>query len=452
VKRDFQFNVTTCHPLVEADIVEDVILGDKEFVINSCGINDIQFQNESFERANITEFSWQFEINGVTETFTDWEPLISFPDTGLYNGVLILNPGLECGDTANIFVNVYPPINADFEFEYDTCIAGPVTFTDSSFTGAPLIVDWNWDFGDGKGSDTQDPKHLYDEPGIRTVVLRVTDSNECEDEFTEIINWSPAPTDVVVQPSSFLGCTPGNVFFNNLSSPIDSSYDITWDFGDGTFGSAVSPSHVYEEPGVYSVSLRIVSPFGCEIGDDFPDWITIQQGPVADFIFSPQMITSLQNTVEFTDLSIDAERWQWDFGQGASREQNPTYTFRDTGQQEIILIAYHENGCQDTAYARIDIEPISRYFLPNAFTPNNDTKNDEYLGVGTLDEILDFQMLIWDRWGELIFQTNDPFQGWNGKKNNVGKDEPNGVYVVLVTYTGPRGQSFEIKEYATLIR
>ncbi len=452
VKRDFQFNVTTCDPLVEADIVEDVILGDKEFVINSCGVNDIQFQNESFDRNNITEYSWEFEINGVVEKFTDWEPLINFPDTGLYEGVLILNPGLECGDTATIYVNVYPPIYADFDFEYDTCIAGPVVFTDSSSTGAPLIVDWNWDFGDGEGSGEKDPKHLYSEPGERTVILRVTDSNECSDQFSAIINWSPAPTEVVVMPSSFLGCTPGNVFFNNLSSPIDSTYDITWDFGDGTFGSEVSPSHTYTDPGVYSVSLRIISPFGCEIGDDFPDWITIQQGPVADFTFSPQKVTSLENTVEFFDQSIDAERWQWDFGLGASREQNPIYTFRDTGQQDIVLIVYHENGCQDTAYAKIDVEPVSRYFIPNAFTPNNDTRNDLYQGVGTLDDILDFQMLIWDRWGELIFQTTDPYEGWNGKKNNVGRDEPNGVYIVLVNYTGPRGNSFEIKEFATLIR
>lgn len=452
VRRDFQFNVTTCDPLVEADIVEDVVLGDQEFVVNSCGVNDIQFQNESFERANITEFFWQFDIDGTTQTFNEWEPLVNFPDTGLYQGVLVLNPGLECGDTADIFVNVFPPVNADFEFEYDTCIAGPVTFTDSSFTGAPLIVDWRWDFGDGEASVEQNPKHLYDTPGIRNVILRVTDSNECADQYSEEINWSPAPTDVIVQPSSFLGCTPGDVFFNNLSSPIDSTYDITWDFGDGTFGTDVSPSHTYEEPGVYSVSLRIISPFGCEIGDDFPDWITIQQGPVADFTFSPTMVTSLNNTVEFFDQSIDAERYQWDFGTGASREQNPVYTFRDTGQQEIVLIVFHENGCQDTAVARIDVEPVSTYFLPNAFTPNNDAKNDTYMGVGTLGDILDFQMLIWDRWGELIFQTTDPNEGWNGKKNNVGRDEPNGVYIVLVNYTGPRGDSFEIKEFATLIR
>ncbi len=453
VKRDFQFNVTTCDPLVKADILEDVIIGDREFVINSCGETEIFFKNESFDRSNITQFSWEFDILGDLLIIDEWDATVVFPDTGLYKGNLYLNPGTECGDTADIFVNVYPAITAEYDVDYDTCIAGPVSFTDFSFTGAPEITNWDWDFGDGEISPTQNPKHTFTTPGTKVVTLKVTDTNGCEDEIDTTFVYAPVPNQIIVQPSSFIGCTPGEVVFNNLSTPIDSTYDIRWEFGDGTFSTEISPTHVYETPGTYSVSLRITSPFGCRAGREFSEWISIKEGPTANFTFSPTSVSSINPTVSFFDQSILADRWQWQFGnQGASRDVNPSFTFRDTGLQEIVLLVTHENGCQDTAFALIDVEPIVNFFLPNAFTPNNDTKNDVFQGVGTLADLLDYEMIIWDRWGELIFQTKDPFEGWNGKKNNVGREEPNGVYVAYVRYTDPRGRKFEIKEYATLIR
>ena len=324
---------------------------------------------------------------------------------------------------------------------------------DESETGAPLISEWLWDFGDGINASSQNPKHSFEQPGVKEITLRVTDVNGCEDEILTPILWAPAPTDIIVQPSSFIICTPGAVSFNNLTSPIDDSYNILWNFGDGNTNTDLNPSHVYDEPGIYTISLDIETPFGCEVSKDFPNWITIQEGPTAGFTFNPREVTSINPTVEFTDLSDKAANWQWEFvGESASRDQNPVYTFRDTGTQEIILIVTHENGCQDTAFASLDVVPITTYFLPNAFTPNNDTKNDVFVGVGTLSQVEDFEMIIWDKWGGVVFQTNDPFEGWNGKKNNTGKHLPNGVYVSIVKYQGPRGESREEKGYVTLIR
>ena len=453
VKRDFQFNVTNCDPLVRADILEDAKIGDREFVLNSCGENEIFFKNESVDRSNITQWEWEFDILGNVTSIRDWDATVTFPDTGLYMGNLFLNPGTECGDTATIFVNVFPEIVAEYDLDFDTCIAGPVSFTDFSFTGAPAIVEWDWDFGDGSSSSAQNPIHIYEDPGTLRSVLRVTDTNDCVAEIDSVFLYAPVPNQIIVQPSSFIGCSPGEVFFDNLSFPIDSTYDIFWDFGDGGTSTEISPTHVFEQPGTFSISVDIVSPFGCETDREFFDFVSIKEGPLADFTFSPRTITSINPEVSFTDLSQLADSWQWQFGtQGASRDQNPTFTFRDTGLQEIILLVTHENGCQDTAFALIDVQPIVNFFLPNAFTPNNDSKNDLFMGVGTLADLVEYEMLIWDRWGELIFRSTDPFEGWNGKKNNVGRDEPNGVYVAYVTYRDPRGQEFEIKGYATLIR
>ena len=131
---------------------------------------------------------------------------------------------------------------------------------------------------------------------------------------------------------------------------------------------------------------------------------------------------------------------------------NPTFTFQDTGRQEILLVVENFNGCRDTIIQELDIKPVITYHLPNAFTPNNDSKNDEFRGVGYLNGIRSFEMGIWNRWGELIFNTSNPEDGWNGRKNNNGKRAPNGVYTYIVKFTGPRGQPYEFNGLITLIR
>ena len=462
VFRDFQFNVAPCDPTVIADIMEDQVIGDQEFVINSCGNETITFQNQSFQQSFIDQFEWRFDVAGQQLSFAggvpgqnqgNWSPTVTFPGVGQYEGMLILNPETDCGDTAHIFVNVFPEIEADFEFAYDTCVAGPVTFTDLSSTGADEITSWSWFFGDGHIDSLQNPIHDYQIPGDIPVTLTVADNNECQATTTQIVSYFPVPALIVIAPSSFTGCTPGSIFFNNLSFPIDSTYDITWNFGDGNFGTDISPTHIYEDPGIYTVTVDIVSPIGCQTDTTFSNLITILPSPTAGFTFSPDDPSNIEPTVTFTDESAETARWSWDFGTGAtSIQSNPIYTFPDTGLYEVTQVVTHLSGCTDTLVQLIDVRPEIRYFLPNAFTPNNDSVNDDYKGVGIMEGATNFRLTIWNRWGEMIFETADPEEGWNGRKYNTGKDSPNGVYVVLVQFSGPRGDDFEMKGFATLLR
>lgn len=453
IRRDFQFNVAECEPLVDARIQSDEIIGIKEFVVNSCGNQTVTFQNLSVQRSNISTFRWEFDIGGTTETFTDWDATVTFPAIGTYEGTLLLNPGSECGDTASIFVNIYPEINADYTFDYDTCVAGPVSFTDMSFSNAGPILGWSWDFGDGNSSTDVNPSHLFENPGNQEVTLTVIDENDCEDESTKIVNWFPAPPIILVQPTTFNGCAPQFVFFNNLSTPIDSTYDIIWDFGDGNTSNDISPTHLYEQEGVYDVSVEITSPIGCFISRSYNNWITVRPSPVADFTFTPQMPTSFAPEVSFFDESIDAISWLWLFDtDGTSFQTDPIFAFPDTGLQVVSQIVTHQSGCKDTLVQLIDVVPQVTYFVPNAFTPNNDDTNDFFRGAGIFEGMRNFKMSIWSRWGERLFETSDPTQGWNGRKNNVGKLSPAGVYVYLVNYIGPRGEAIELKGFATLIK
>jgi len=453
ILRDFQFNVEDCDPQVIAQVASDEILGDREFLINSCGNNTVTFQNTSFLQQFIDVHRWEFLINDTLRTFSPWSPTVTFPGVGQYEGTLILNPGTDCGDTATIFVNVFPEIRADFEFAYDTCVAGPVAFTDLSTTGSCCLTDWDWDFGDNERSTMQDPFHNYRIPGELPVTLTVRDTNGCEDERTRIISYFPVPALIVVSPSEANGCAPVAVFFDNLSFPIDETYDIVWNFGDGGTSDEISPTYTYESPGTYTVSVDITSPIGCQTDTIFNNLIVVRPSPQAGFSFDPQNPSSIQPTVTFTDESQGAIRWLWDFDTGATSSlPSPVYTFRDTGIYEVMQVVTHPSGCKDTLIRIIDILPEVRYFLPNAFTPNNDSSNDYFKGVGIMEGATGFRLSIWNRWGEMVFETSNPDDAWNGRMLNTGAEAPQGVYVVLVTYREPRGKLVEIKGFATLIR
>ncbi len=458
-RREFQFNVANCQPTVEADIEENEIVslqGIQYYVVEACGANAVNFINESFQQQFISEFRWEFDINGTTETFTDWNPVVDFPGVGTYYGALLLNPNAAaCSDTAYIEVNVFPGITADFEFEYDTCVAGPVLFTDLTVAGAGpgSIVSWDWSFGDETQSQDQNPVHTYGIPGAFEVELVVRDTNNCTGLATAPLPYYPIPELLVVAPSDFIGCQPATIVFDNLSTPVNESYTLNWDFGDGGTSGDISPTYTYEDIGTYTVSLEIISPLGCQTDTTWNNLITVLPSPVADFTYSPSQLSNLQPTAQFTDQSTDAVKWRWTFGNsGISIDQNPSHTFPDTGQQVVQLVVFHPSGCTDTIQKLLDVIPEVRYYLPNAFTPNGDGTNDGYRGNGMMEGATDFLFRIWNRYGELLFETNDPFESWNGRKNNTGELVTQGVYVVVVTYTEPRGEKKELRGYATLIK
>lgn len=452
MRRECQINVTSCNPSVNAQVRADSYLENGDAIINSCGNTTVYFVNESVEEVFIETYEWSFYLDD-TLIINTRNAVVDFQEEGYYQARLILNKGLQCSDTIDMEINIYPEIIADFSYEYDTCAAGPIIFNDLSFSGSDTITDWFWSFGGNIIDTVQNPSYDHGIAGLLSINLIVTDINNCVDREIKVVEYFPSPPTLNIRPSSFQGCAPLSIFFENLSSPINASYDILWDFGDGNTSTEISPNHVYESSGDYTVSLGIISPIGCYLDTVFNDFITVKNSPQANFKFSPDNANSFEPEVAFEDQSIDAIQWIWNFdNDGFSTEQDPIFSFPDTGLQKVSLIVTHPNACMDTTYEMVDVEPIAQYFLPNAFTPNNDAVNDVFIGKGITDGVRNFNLSIWNRVGELVFETNDPTVGWNGRKNNTGKPAPNGVYICIVTYNSPRGQPVKIKGLATLIR
>ncbi len=457
VQRDFQFNITICENLVNAGIDADVSAGDIYFV-SSCVDSTITIINTSFEEENIDGYLWEFNIPGSTQplSWTQRDLTVTFPGPGEYFGVMTLNPDdPNCSDEADVRVLINPPILPDFSFEYDTCVASPVFFTDLTDISMLNIESYLWDFGDGRTSIERDPSHQYEEPGEKLVSLTLTDTLGCVETYQQIVTWFPAPPIIIIEPSTAVGCPPEIITFENLSSPIDTTYQINWDFGDDQFASGLNPMTTYNIPGTYTVVVDITSPIGCFISDTFPDLIYVDSLPEADFVVSPPRgVSNFDPEVEMTDLSFNAASWDWKFasGQDSSILKDPHYVFQDTGKQMVELTVTSFYGCTDTLRQIVDVVPKVTFFMPNAFTPNEDGLNEVFEGVGVFRGITNYKMGIWNRNGQLIYETNDINEGWNGRFQNTGKLSQNGVYIYRISFTGPRGEIEQLEGYATLLK
>jgi gliding motility-associated-like protein len=455
VRRDFQFNVSNCEVTVFADLREDSLSQDGQYIVSSCGLTEVNLTNESGQAQFIDSYEWRFDVRGEEVVSTSRDFAYDFEGLGTYSGTMIVNPNSpDCSDTAEIVVNVFPGLESNFTYAYDTCVANPVTFANLSTTEAgQAIVSNRWQFGDGVVVDEIAPRHFYQEPGDFPVRLTVEDVNGCQDVQIENIRYFPVPELIVIAPSSFEGCTPAEIFFDNLSTPIDERYLFDWSFGDGSFGTDLSPTHIYELPGLYSVALEITSPLGCQTDTIFRELIKIEPAPTAGFSLSPEQLTNFEPEAAVMDESLGAFRWFYNFNDEATFTiPNPTYAFRDTGQAFVRQVVTHRSGCIDTLVRFIDVKPEITFYFPNAFTPNGDGANDDFRGKGFTRGFRFYELNVWNRWGEPVFQTNDPFEGWTGRKNNAGRDQPPGIYLYDAVLIGPRGEEFTYQGYVTLVR
>jgi gliding motility-associated-like protein len=219
------------------------------------------------------------------------------------------------------------------------------------------------------------------------------------------------------------GCAPLCVeFINGTGIQLTSAQ---WEFGDGSTSSFIdSALHCYTTAGAYNVKLTVTDTNGCSGSLQKSNMINLFPSPVADFDMDPKTVSTLNPTVNFTDKSVNASQWVWSFGdvkQSGSTEQNPFYIYSDSGYYNVRLIVNNEFGCLDTAYKTFHIGPEYMFYAPNAFTPNGDGLNDEFLPLCVGANIETFEMYIYDRWGDQIFHTTNILEGWDGRANG-GKD------------------------------
>ena len=432
-----------CEKKIEAIVEENV--QSQSSVFKAC-IGGVELRNFSKDSLLIDSVEWIIESEVVSR---EWNLNHTFDRSGEYGGMLIVNPNTSCVDTAKFVIIVNENPQAAFTSTYDPCVAGPVAYYDRSTGGTPPYS-YAWQLGDGLTDSLAAPVAQYTAPGIFPAALAVADANGCADTLTRPVDYRPAPAVLVVAPSARTGCPPLPVTFDNLSVPVDTTYTVTWDFGDGATGAAISPRHTYRDTGTYDVALRIESPVGCLIDTVFRELVHVVPNPSAAFRIDPEVPTSLDPAVRLSALDPTPPRHEWR-ADGAVIGEGPTLDHELTAgaPETITLVVTNTAYCQDTMSRTVQLAPAATYHLPNAFTPNADGRNELFRGVGATALLTDFSLVVYDRYGGQVFLTADPAQGWDG--THGGRALPQGAYVWRLRYT-VAGRTVEESGSVLLVR
>lgn len=299
-------------------------------------------------------------------------------------------------------------------------------------------VSFNWNFGDGNTSFVTNPFHEYSAAGTYNVILTGTNNaTGCVGSFTLPLSILETPI-ASFSVDSAMQCFPAIFnFTDNIQAPFTIT---TWHFGDGL--NAIqndSIQHVYADFGCFDVTLYVASENGCMDSLTVPNMVCHYPQPIA--YFEPdQLEYNASNPIAlFYNLSQNASSYLWNFGDSnTSTAINPVHIYPDVeGGYAIVLTAFNEIGCSDQHGVFIKVIEDKIFYVPNAFTPQNkDGVNDLFLPVITSGfSKEDFQLIIYNRWGEIVYRTNDVLAGWDGN-NSDAQPCPDGTYIWELTLRG----------------
>lgn len=394
---------------------------------NTCQIQQSIFKDQS--TGNVMSWSWDF---GDAAQSTLQHPEHAYAVSGYFNASLIVKTDYGCTDTASKRIFVYPQPIASFTT--DTVCWGDTT----SFKNTSLSIDGKidkviWDFDDATYSTQFDPLHSFVmEKDVFNVSLAIITSHGCMDTVKQSVYTKPIPVFEFFSKEK-AGCEDFTTSFYDTSTVKGGKIiNWLWNFGDGNLTYKKNPTHTFDEAGSYFVSLKLTSSYGCEIVHRLSYPIVVYPQPVAAFLVTPDEISIARPTSQFIDQSSNATLWDWDFGDHkTSIERNPFHTYADTGTFIVSQMVINSFGCADTTTAKVRVNAEPALFIPNAFSPNEDQLNDEFIPVGK--GISNFNMQIFDRWGKKVFETDDLDNGWNGRMNGSGEVLPQDVYVYKIS-------------------
>jgi gliding motility-associated-like protein len=290
-----------------------------------------------------------------------------------------------------------------------------------------------------------------------SITYSVTVADNCGTVTTAsaALNINPYPA-VGLLADVYQGCSPLCIQFHNTTSNAGATAQYVWTFGNGDTLQSRNPIYCYTNSGSYDITLTVTSDSGCSSTLKKVDLITVYNKPVAAFTLSPQPTTILNPTIQFTSLSTDKygiSEWLWNFGDGTdsnSTAADPSHTYQDTGKYCATLIAMNAHGCVDTVTNCLVIGPDYSFYIPSAFSPNGDSKNETFQPKGQY--IKSFEMYIFDRWGMKLYHTTDITKGWNGTVGSGSTVAQEDTYVYKIFITDSQGKQHSYIGNVTLLK
>jgi PKD repeat protein len=378
---------------------------------DGCAPLVVQFGNASSGAYHF----WDF---GDGNTSVAAAPVHTFQDSGLYYIHYTVTDINGCTRDTFFQILAYEVPESNFIPEVDSLCGVPAMIPFVNLSSGTQIS-FEWDFGNGTGSNLNNPTATYLSTGIYPVSLVVTNTYGCRDTSSREVSIFPQGM-ALFEASPTFGCSPLTVTFTDFSS---NATDWYWDFGDGNLSNLPSPVHTYDSGGVYSVQLTVFYQGVC--GDTLfvNDQIYVEQSPVADFSYESTPPANVQDgTVTFTNLTIYGDTYYWDFGDGFfSTEKDPVHRYDINGPITVSLLVSNSAGCEDSIQKVIFPSPFGGLQIPNAFAPLSgagDAAIFKPVGVG----LVEYEIAIYSVWGDLIWSSSlledgKPAEFWDGTIN-----------------------------------
>lgn len=375
----------------------------------------------------------------------------------VYTITLTATSPFGCTSVSTQQVQVYPTPTAAFQATPFTQQFPDATVTLNN-TSSPGNWQYAWNFGDGAGSTLQLPgSHTYATWGNYTITL-VVSVGFCSDTATQdVVIVPPLPTANFIGQG--VGCAPLTVSFTNTSWQANS---YQWHFGDGGMSTADNPTYIYNQPGTYTVSLIATGINGTNSTLIKVDSVVVHPRANAFFVLQPEEVVAPSQPLFTYNLSSNATDFAWDFGDGNGSDQfNPVHYYTEAGTFDVELIANNQWNCPDTfrIESAVTAKVAGDLAFPNAFTPSNSGSsggvydprsytNDVFFPI--YEGVEAYKLEIFNRWGELLFVSDDVRIGWDGYyRDRPAKQD---VYVWKAYAKFSDGRETVLKGDVTLLR
>lgn len=292
-------------------------------------------------------------------------------------------------------------------------------------------------------------------PGGNEQLLMVA-HDECYEYDTLVVDvMNYVMPNLTFTPSPASGCSPLDVTFDFPAAVQAQIASATWTYGDGNSGAGISAQHVYYPVGCYDVSVQVTTVDGCIADTTLNNIVCVVPDPIANFNWSPTPPTTLSSTVNFYDQSTNAATYSWDFGTyGNSSLENPiiNYGTIDPGSQQVCLTVASPEGCTNQICKNVIFIEEFIIYVPNTFTPDGDEYNNYFRPVVPQGMRLDdYTLTIYNRWGEVLFESHDVNFGWDGTYHNEIVKE--GTYIWTITAKGGDDKkSYKLEGHVNMLK
>jgi gliding motility-associated-like protein len=399
------------HPVPEANLLQTPV----------CLYDSVQFEDSSL--INFPDY-----IDQTITNFGDGSPIVQYinpkhlyPSAGSYNISYIVISNHGCIDNTSTVAQIYSVPVANYTFDEVCENKGITSFSNASVIADGIVNSWQWNFDDPVNgvSTLPNPQHNYSEDGVYNVKLVVGSDKGCFDTIVQNVTVLPKPTTIFASDITE-ACADACINFidySNSNATVINYWEWSLDGGDTSY--LQNPSKCYSnssntEDSLFSISLVTRNDLGCFDTIHVEDYIAAWHNPISDFERTPEKTNIYLPEIEFTNNSIGADFYTWDFGDGNnSNDFEPSNLYGDSGTYEIELGVETRHGCRDTSYKSVRVDPVVSIYIPNTFTPDGDGVNDGFFfkHYAIIEESVDFK--IFDKWGTLIYFT-DSFIPWDG--------------------------------------